>query len=332
MHSMLTNPLFSLTTYGKEPKEDRDPMEVFDLAVAKGMMNLRYARACLNAKKREIIQSSVPTIREGLKKSGAGLKVLKWLISSGTANNNNFLKDVPFAQVLMEYLVAESLQEVCWRWITRAFEAIPQYLTITDPILHKETRKDIVGPLYLLIRAEASGDVSLDSAYIAMSRAVGYMTRCPASRIRDLLSGPGWFLVHESVRLHSERPPPSPSSFDSFSSLIPVLSKSPAYQLAHLSLHHPSEPSANLALAFLKKGELDSSIPARHNLEKDKIIMGLDAAKFLLEHERYDDAEWVMDFLRERYSQQLGIKGRSQFEQAQAEASSLQLLEGLSLM
>lgn len=333
MHSILTNPLFNLTPDGKSPKVDRDPMEVFDLAVAKGMMNLHYARACLNAKKRDIIQSSVLKVRDGMKESGAGFKVLKWLISSGTANNNEFLKDVPFAYVLMEYMVAEGLQEFVWKWIQRAFQGIPRYWTIRDPILHKATRREIIGPLYLLVRAEASENVSLDAAYICLSRAAGYVKGTTIPQMRDLLGSPGWFLFHEATRLHSERPTPSPSAFDSFFSLIPVLSNNPAYQLGHLSLIHPSEPSADLALEFLRGRErADSFTSVRRTRDHCNVHLGLDTAKFLLEHERYGDAEWVMNFLREKYSHQLGIKERGQFEQAKAEASSLQLLEGLSLI
>jgi hypothetical protein len=58
----------------------------------------------------------------------------------------------------------------------------------------------------------------------------------------------------------------------------------------------------------------------------------LDTARFLLEREQYKDAQWVMDFLRDKYSRELGIKEREQFEQAKAEASSLQLLERLNLV
>ena len=335
MNSVLTNPLFTLTADGKASKTDKDPMEVFDLAVGKGMMDLRYATACLKAKKNDIIQSPVPTIREGMKESGAGLKVLKWLLSSGTANNNDFLQDARFSQALMEYLVAGELQEVCWKWIQRAFQAIPQYLVANDPIQHKGLRRDIVGPLYHLIRAEAlgsTGDVSLDCAYLSMSRAVGYLKGHPVSLLQDLLSGPGWFLIHETIQLHSERPPPTPSAFDSFFSLIPVLSKEPgpAYQLAYLSLLHPSRPSPEPSLAFLR--QLNPGFSLTHVRDHGYVQLGLDTAKFLLENGRYGEAEWVMEFLRENYYKELGIATKGQLEQAKAEAASLELLEGLRLV
>jgi hypothetical protein len=308
-------------------------MEVFDLAVAKGMMNLHYARACLNAKKRDIIQSPILSVREGMKESGAGLKVVKWLISSGTANNNDFLKDAQFAIVLMEYMVAEGLQEIAWKWIKRAFEGIPGFWTIRDPVLNKATRREIIGPLYLLVRAEASENVSLNAAFLCLSRAAGYLKSSTVSQLRNLFVAPGWFLLHEATRLNSERPPPSTSAFESFFSLVPVLSARPHYQLAIMSLHHPSKPSADLALAFLRERQYAHySTSVRGHTDADNITLGLDTAKLLLEHERYDDAQWVMEFLQENYSDQLGIKARGQFEQAKAEASSLQLLESLSLV
>lgn len=333
MNSILTNPLFSLMPDGKTPNAGRDPMEVFDFAVAKGMMTLHYARACLNAKKRDIIQSPILSVREGMKESGAGLKVVKWLISSGMANNNDFLKDAQFAIVLMEYMVAEGLQEIVWKWIKRAFEGLPAYFTIRDPILRNTTRREIIGPLYLLIRAEASENVSLDAAFICLSRAAGYLKGLTVPQMRKVLVAPGWFLLHEATRLNSERPAPSPSAFESFFSLVPVLSARPHYQLAIMSLHHPSTPSADLALAFFRERQYaDYSSSLRGHNEADNITLGLDTAKLLLEHERYDDAQWVMDFLQSNYPDQLGIKSRGQFEQAKAEASSLQLLESLSLV
>jgi len=306
-------------------------MEVFELAVAKGMMNLKYAKACLNAKKHEIIQSAAPTIREGMKESGAGWKVLNWLVSSGSANNNDFLKDLQFTQTLMQYLVAEGLQEVCWKWIQRGFQGIPRYISTSgmDNPHHKELRREIVEPLSQLVRAEASAEVSLDSAYLCMSRAVGYMKGYPAGYLRDLLSSPGWFLVHESTRVHSERPPSTPSAFDSFFSLIPVLFKAPAYALARLSLIHPSDPNVDPALAFLSQLNPGSSVRNVKTYAHTHLALG--TANFLLENGRYNDAERVMEFLRENYSEKLGISARDQLEQAKAEATSLHLLEGLSL-
>lgn len=335
MRSVLTNPLFSYVPNAHESKADRDPMDVFDEAVAKGMMNTHYARTCLNAKKREIIQSPVLSVREGMRDSGAGLKVLRWLLSSGTANDNEFLKDGQFAEIFMQYVVAEGLQEAAWKWIKRAFDDYPRFSELWGPE-RAAARRAMVRPLMYLVRAEASGPVSLDAAYMCISRAAGYLKGLSALQMRQLLGPPGWFLSHETIMSHSDHLPASELAFDSFLALIPVMSREVEYHFAHLQLLHPSRPSASLALEFLRKLDTprDGVTPlnrASSTYEHSIIQLSLDTAKFLLENERFDDAQWVMEYLRTHYPRRLGLAQREQLEQAKAEASSLQLLEGLSL-
>jgi len=64
------------------------------------------------------------------------------------------------------------------------------------------------------------------------------------------------------------------------------------------------------------------SEPFKRNLTN----LGLDTAKLLFEKDELDDAEWVMNFLQQNL-----LHGDGLLKQAKAEASSLQLLEGLSL-
>jgi hypothetical protein len=337
LHSILTNPLFNYSPNEEGSKSARGPMEIFDLAVVRGMMNTNYARACLNAKKREIVQSSVLNVRDGMRDSRAGLKVLKWLISSGTANDIDFLKNEGFAEILMEYMVAEGLQEAAWAWIKKAFEGIPHYCTKDPYFIRQEARRDIVRPLMLLVRAEATGPVSMDAAYMILSRAAGYLNGMSVEKVRLGIGPPGCFLSHQATMLSSERPMATESNFESFIGLVPTMTIDTEYHFAHLNLLHPSTPTAELALAYLQKMESKQSSsaveqylrngPRDHNL----IQLSLDTAKFLLERDRFADAEWVMGYLRSNYPKQLGLEQRRQLEQAKAEASSLQLLEGLSL-
>jgi hypothetical protein len=337
MRSILTNPLFtSSPTAQHVSNADKDPMEVFDQAAAKGMMNTQYARACLLAKKREIIQSPVLSVREGMRDSGAGLKVLRWLVSSGTAKDNDFLQDAQFAMIFMQYVVAEQLQEVSWKWIKRAFEDYPR-LSKLSGLERAAARRALVRPLMCLVKAEASGPVSLDAAYMCLSRAAGYLKGVPAPQMRELLGPPGWFLSYETTWSHSDHLPASESAFDSFIALVPVISREVDYHFAKLNLLHPTRPSVDPALAFLKKLDAPQAADAtplyrwRSTYGREIISLGLNAAKFLLETERFDDAQWVMEYLRAHYPRRLGLAQREQQEEATAEASSLQLLEGLTL-
>lgn len=314
-------------------------MDIFDQAVAKGMMTTGYAKACLTAKKVQIVRSSVLSIRDGMAESGAGLKVLKWLISSGTANNVEFLKDMPFAKILMEFMIAEGLQEAAWKWIKKAVENLPK-LSFLSKEAFVQAQKDTVGPLVLLVRAEASDHASsLDAAYIALSRAAGYLKGLSTAEMMKVLGPPGWFLIRESVMSNSTRPQPSEAGFESFLSLVPVVTKRPDRYFAHLSLLHPTKPSPDLALDYIRSIDAKKSREeisrtksfAATESDKHNIQLGLDTANFLLEHHRYSEADQVMNFLRTNYPAQLGIKERRQLEQARAEASSLELLEGLGL-
>lgn len=327
MHSLLTNPLFTLP----KPKAIVDPMDTFDRAVANGMMTPHYAHTCLKMKKLDLIRSSVLSVRDGMRESGAGLKVLKWLISSGTTKDLAFLKDVQFGRVLFEFMVAEGLQEAIWPWIKKAFQDIPS-LALLEPPAYEQARKDIVNPLRYLVSAECSPGESLDAAYNCMSRATGYLKGLRASTMRTVLGPPGLLLLKESAADRGDRPPPSEIAFESFLSLVPVMTgRYIDLHLARLSLLHPTKPDPELALNFLRT--LDSSRVAeaprsRHNAYH--VELGLDAAKYLLENGRFTEADWVMKHLSTLYPKQLGIKRNRQAKEANAEASSLASLAGLS--
>ncbi|KAK0104603.1 hypothetical protein ONS95_004889 [Cadophora gregata] len=341
MHSLLTNPLFNISPGKKNSNVvfSRDPMDIFSQAVAKGMMTTSHAKACLTAKKAQIVRSSVLNVRDGMKDSGAGLKVLKWLVSSGTTNNTEFLKDDAFVKIMMEYMVAEGLQEAAWKWVKTSLENLPKLCLLSGEDFAR-AQKEVVGPLMLLVRAEAADSgspTSLDAAYMAMSRAAGYLGGLSTPEVTTVLGPPGWFLIRASVMPKSSRPPPSENAFESFLSLIPVITKSPARYFAHLSLLHPTNPNPDLALDHIrsvasKSRQKKSSLskPARES-DHHNIQLGLDAANFLLQYHRYTEADEVMEFLRSRYPKQLGIKEMRQLEQAKAEASSLELLERLGL-
>ncbi|KAH6719106.1 hypothetical protein BKA61DRAFT_473907 [Leptodontidium sp. MPI-SDFR-AT-0119] len=342
MHSLLTNPLFnlSLETGHSNVVLSKDPMDIFNKAVANGMMTTSDAKACLAAKKSQIIRSSVLNVRDGMKDSGAGLQVLKWLVSSGTANKTDFLKDVAFVKIMMEYMVAEGLQEAAWKWVKKSLETFSK-LSLLSGEEFVAAQKEVVGPLLLLVRAEAANSASptsLDAAYMTMSRAAGYLGGLSTSEMTRILGPPGWFLIRASVMPRSSRPPPSESAFESFLSLIPVISKSPARYFAHLSLLHPTKPNPDLALDYIRSIDANKSKQKKGRQSKaatesdhHNIQLGLDTANYLLVQHRYTEADEVMEFLRTHYPKQLGIKEMRQLEQAKAEASSLELLERLGL-
>lgn len=341
MQSVLTNPLFTLPEYRKTSRVGRNPMDVFDLAVAKGMMDISRAKACLSANKDRIVQSAALSIRDEMRDSGAGMKVLKWLISSGTSNNNQFLRDHDFAELLMEYLVAEGLQEQAWKWVKRSFENITSVASMPFDAAAKLARREVAGPLRALVLAEVKHHASLDAAFMCMSRAAGYLAGADALEVTTALQPAGLVLLNRTCmpRSSSSHPSPSESAFESFISLVPVIiPKRANLFLAHLSLLHPSKPDPTLALDYLRNVD---SLDEKEKLVAFKpvngmqavIQLGLDAAKFLLEQGRHSEAGWTMNFLSTNFPKQLGISmdQRRELEHVKAEASSIEILVGIGL-
>ncbi|KUJ07986.1 uncharacterized protein LY89DRAFT_346891 [Mollisia scopiformis] len=337
MHSLLSNPLFTPPTRNRII--GRDPMEIFDLAVAQGMMDTNHAKACLNAKRHRIIQSSVLSVRDGMRDSGAGMKVLRWLTSSGTSNDNQFLKDQDFAEILVAYMVAEGLQEHAWRWIKRSFKDVSAVALLPFGAASKTARREVAGPLRALVKSEMSQNRSFDAAYMCISRAAGYLKRVSSAEMTTALQPAGMLILNRTCMPTNFAPHPTPSevTFESFVSLVPIISprKYNRY-LAHLALLHPTKPDPGLALDYLQNIESSVDSDKLWALQpKDKkasvIQLGLDAAKVLLEQGRHSDMEWTMEFLSKNFPQQLGLNQRRQLEQVKAEASSIELLESIGI-
>ena len=284
--SVLANPLFTGALDDGRPVLEKDPMSLFHMACAKGMMDVQLARHCLIREKNRIIQSPVLSVQQGMKESSAGRQVLKWLVGGGLTTDNTFLKNHQFATVLMEFIVAEGLQEVAWSWIKRAFQELPRYAALSDAEEKKQARKDLVRPLMCLVQAEAHGSISLDSAYLVLSRAAGYLKGIPSSQVMAILGPPGKLLSHMTAIAPPDHQSPSESAFDSFVSLIPVITRDVEYHFACLNLCHPTRPGADTALAYFRKMDTlltsheSELVPSRTSAHRNFIQLGLKTAKF----------------------------------------------------
>jgi hypothetical protein len=331
IRAILTNPLLSAV-----PSSDtgqKDPMEVFEQAVSKGLMTLQYATGCLVEKKNRIVQSPILSVREGMRHSGAGRKVLRWLLSSGIANDNNFLENNPismnrdlFLTTLMEFIVAEGLQEYPWTWIRRS-------VLLSNSGNTTEIKK-AARLLRLLCQAEAGDRTdaqSLDSAISVFSRAAASFvgTGMPPAKSMALLGPAGRDLIYQ---VGSADRPLSKAAFETLSSLVPVFvtKQEVPLRLAFLSLRHP-EPTAEPALLFLSSIDPNGLANVSRWQERNLISLGLATAKFLLENNEVADGMWVMNWLQTHFAKSLGLGETRKLEEAREEASSLRILDGLSV-
>lgn len=129
LKSVLSNPLFSYNKNNNNKENapplpkglwvpDRDPMDVFDHAVSRGMMTLKAATGCLVAKGQQL--SSAVDANVAATSSDTALRVVRWLRSSGAESSLLFLDNTAFVRALVPFLIAENMESVAWEWITRA--------------------------------------------------------------------------------------------------------------------------------------------------------------------------------------------------------------------
>jgi hypothetical protein len=331
MHSILTNPLFSYDAKARGPK--RDPMGVFEDGVRRGIMTIDNAMACLEAEKIAILKSSALTIGEGMRDSGAGAKVLKWLNATGIAENTAFLHNHRFVSILFQFMVAEGLDSHIWKWLQQEFKAVSG---LKEADLSYTDLKAVSYPLFHLIKAETADFASLDTAYASFDRAVQWLSGLPIKGQRAILSPSGRFLCHESTAPESRlrRPKPSANQYSKFIDTVPVFAANNSIYIANLRLHHPTKADAKAVYSFLKSHtstvkKLSKTMENTQSAGWQTINMGLEAAQLLVEQDKIVEARWIMNFLRETFPRQLGDEYERQL--ANSEDSSLELLQGLSL-
>lgn len=336
LHGILTNPLFALPN--RQPAAVKDPMQVFDEACAKGLMTNVRARACLLAKKREL--RKLPTdLSASVQMSESGVKVFRWLLSTGAADNSSWLLpyDASYPRnqkkskpdIIFEFLVLEGKQELLWD----LFE---------HHISQRKGRADLL--LYHLSNALAHS-ASVDTAYRSLIRAneilqrQGISKKCGANVLAKAVRS----LVKTTLVTGSPQPQQNAELFDVFLGIVEAALPRSALSLSHLQLYHPTKPDAKPALQHLKNldetssDEINSAHDVSARAEDTKLLvwLALDTAKLLLKQEQYEDARWVMDFLQTRHPEQIGAERHAEaklrVEQAEAEATNLQLLNNLEL-
>ncbi|KAJ4385399.1 hypothetical protein N0V93_009827 [Gnomoniopsis smithogilvyi] len=313
VRAILSNPLFSYApskTVSSSPSTERDPMDVFDQAVAKGLMNPKRAAGVLIAKRQAIAQSSSISVPEGMANSGTAHRVVSWLRSSGLERNLSFVKHQPLLKNLIPFMVEEGLDEVVWAWLEQWMATEVHAVTMAGYARRASPL------LTALVRAKISPGSSLDAGYATLIRADDMFSNHQAFSSTAL--APWRTLSVMSTVFAWQRSPPSEVLFDSFAAMSERLREfsSTMIDRAHLDLYHPTHPDAAAALNFLKSPMLDrlgarldraDEIPSGKtfptffrdpkSIAKSVVLMATDTAQHLTRIGDEAQAEWVGDLL-----------------------------------
>ncbi|XXG98950.1 Suppressor of the cold-sensitive snRNP biogenesis mutant brr1-1 [Hypoxylon texense] len=288
LRTILSNPLF---THQDAKKGPADPLDVFDLAVSRGLMTPRRAAGFLSKVRSGVRGASADEVRQGMARSGAGRKVLQWLRASGLENDLQFLLVSQLPSLLIPFMSAEGLEEIAWGWVAR--------LAPRDGAQAMKWHHDALKALLHSIRKHSStsysgSKLSLDRAYEALIRADEVLPKKNEVARRSLEHV--WFsLSWISTVLAAERPKPSAPLFESFVDIGRPLGA--PLDMAHLELHHPLSPSHTAAVQFMHANAERQHEHQDLALRRRLVCLALDAANRLKQVGDTYEASWVERFL-----------------------------------
>ncbi|EGR51475.1 uncharacterized protein TRIREDRAFT_120432 [Trichoderma reesei QM6a] len=318
LKSILANPLFSYDGNKQNtaaaaaaashlPKAlwvpDRDPMDVFDHAVSRGMMTLKAATGCLVAKGQQMGEGHAPVAG-----SDTALRVVRWLRSSGAESSLQFLDRPAFVQALAPFLVAEKMEGIAWEWITR---------TMNEPAANISEEQRIARASSLLsqlVRIKSQSHYgNLDAAIQAILEAEQLFQHSPL--LPKLLVQP-WRSVSwlSTVEAYS-RAMPTEKLFEAHMATAQRLPRPFPVETAHLHLHHPTHPDHAPAMRFFNdKKRLRKLVqalgPEKVNLAKFTgmgtipwiAFLGHDTVNHLQQSGRSEEARGITNILRSELS------------------------------
>ncbi|PTB66996.1 hypothetical protein BBK36DRAFT_19599 [Trichoderma citrinoviride] len=315
LKSILANPLFSYDSSSKQnaashlPKAlwvpDRDPMDVFDHAVSRGMMTLKAATGCLVAKgqQQQMGEGNAPPVAA----SDTALRVVRWLRSSGAESSLQFLDKPGFVQALAPFLVAEKMEGIAWEWITRTMNE-------SANISEEQRIARASSLLSQLVRIKSQSHYgNLDAAIQAILEAEQLFEHSPL--LPKLLVQP-WRSVSwlSTVEAYS-RAMPTEKLFEAHMATAQRLPRPFPVETAHLHLHHPTHPDHAPAMRFFHdKKRLRKLVqalgPEKVNLARFTgmgtipwiAFLGHDTVNHLQQSGRSEEARGITNILRSELS------------------------------
>jgi len=331
--SVLTNPIIATRAEDsisdkllKTKRLQKDPMRLFDQYAAAGSATPEAALLCLETFKDALYKGTDKEIlfkrqdrQAKILETQAGFNVLRWLWSSRYQASDIFTRDRRLVNIVVEFLLAEGREEMVWRWFERSENRIlvqGQYISPKAFILRS------------LIRAHLLGDsrAGLEAALQSFFRASdGYRAEnfpdLPRYRLLRL-SGLQLTRALQSADLSAKSRPALLLLYDRFlqsSSSWSKVDNPVVPEIITLKLRHPVFPDTSDALALVrslrKTPDHDFFSPS---LRPKLLNILFETVEVLQAKNNHDDAAWVMEFMREKFADDLedGQKQYSESKQA----------------
>lgn len=338
---------------GDQPEgTERDPALSFDEQAALGTATQELATACLAIYGRAARSKDGPSVVQQMRDSGAGARVLKWLWSKGETDWNGAIYNRRFLKELVPFLVVEGHRGVVQDWLCMSND---------QPNKSRACTVDAKGRLLgAWMIAELRYGGGLDKAVELYLWAVGRLvhwnrpgpdgkaapTALSPGEVRRMLRPAGAELAGKCI--DAPRRPSSwslsTSNLERFCDTIHLWSSYARYVRARVLLGAPPAQDPSAALAFLRHSttttlqELFRGSTDERWRREAMIKLGLPTAQRLLELGQFEEANWVLQLLKNNFPEQLNMDADtsdaeppkiSESAVARNERQSLDLLDGL---
>ncbi|KAI8629059.1 hypothetical protein F5Y19DRAFT_433828 [Xylariaceae sp. FL1651] len=297
LRAILSNPLFAHprdANASTSTSNARNPFDVFDSAVSRGLMTTRRAAGFLAMIRSQLLAESPDNVRQRMRASGAGFHVVRWLRSSGHTNDLDFLSDPALIKLIIPFLYAEGLQEVAWTWLAQlATRATKLEFEKTPGKANAQTLSSLMSAI-INESSESSSQskISLDDSFAALEKANSMLpleNPVAAAAVRSIWARLSWASTVNAW----ERPKPSVNLFENFVDIGRPLNL--PLDLAHLNLHHPTTPTHSAAVEYLRLREqiVDDVSSMKPRAQQRILCLVLDAAEILRRTGQAAEAPWV---------------------------------------
>ena len=333
-HSILANPLFNFSRQQHHRQDDRGhhkqaaglasasravhslvmkPMEYFKNHIAAGTASLEMAKKCLAILKRSLVASTKSDITITEASPQVSSLILNWLWSSGMAHSMEFLYDRSFISLLIPFLIVEGQVHHAWKWFTRLYCEIENHRsTLIKGCLFEDVVRMQASLLKVLLDSEIKYGTGLDGAlkaFVDVAEQARDRDGQAKRNARRILHLAGSLLVHRLMDLESTTGLDH-QLFDKLLHTVYLWSRCSSRDTARLSLVHPVSPDPSPALTYIRTSMLDLTQAYTINHNQQAIYLCLKTAEVLLRQNKQADAEWLLQFVQERFPDGVGVAGQ----------------------
>ncbi|KAK2767790.1 Saccharopine dehydrogenase [Arachnomyces sp. PD_36] len=327
MRNILNHPLFSQapprnpsslsrestnTQLDSDGRLAKEPMASFDNMVALGTADYVTVRRCLKAQFALSSASSKESIREQMKRSGAGSRVVAWLWAADSESRKLFFGCRATIALVMKFMAAENLQRLVFMWLRMLQKNDVGGLSgDLEPTEARTLQKHLLSEL---VAAEISYGGGIVSALAYYKDAYELLSdpNVPvlSNETYPGLRSAGYYLARWIVE-HKGSPEVKAipvETFDQFSQIANRFTRRPQLWSASIQLCHPTQPTYKPILAYLKEQsskDHSSWSPQRREIT---LNVSLGAAQLSLTQERYSDATWLAKYSKKLLPDEQQIK------------------------